>query len=59
MLFRSRFFDIVKPPPVNWVDTWSKSKGKTPYYGGFGVMADDLVAGLQALIVLTLIQKLI
>lgn len=30
-----RFFDIVKPPPVNWADR----------PGPFGVMLDDVVAG--------------
>lgn len=43
-----RLFDILKPPPVRWVDTWSKSG--TGWLGGFGVMADDLVAGVQGLI---------
>ncbi|MEM9744753.1 MAG: phosphatidylglycerophosphatase A [Pseudomonadota bacterium] len=39
-----RFFDIVKPWPVGWADrTW---------HGGFGVMADDLVAGCLAALVL-------
>lgn len=33
-----RFFDIVKPPPVNWADR----------PGAFGVMLDDVVAGLLA-----------
>jgi len=33
-----RFFDIVKPPPVNWCDR----------PGAFGVMLDDVVAGILA-----------
>ena len=33
-----RFFDIVKPPPVNWADR----------PGPFGVMLDDVVAGALA-----------
>ena len=33
-----RFFDIVKPPPVRWVDR----------PGAFWIMADDLVAGALA-----------
>ena len=36
-----RFFDIVKPWPVSWAD-----KQVT---GGFGVMLDDVIAGLMAL----------
>ncbi|MES9942590.1 MAG: phosphatidylglycerophosphatase A [Candidatus Thiodiazotropha sp. 6PLUC2] len=35
-----RFFDIVKPWPIGWID---KRVG-----GGFGIMVDDLVAGLFA-----------
>jgi phosphatidylglycerophosphatase A len=41
-----RFFDIVKPPPVRWVD---RHLG-----GGFGVVADDLLAGVLAACVLQL-----
>ncbi|MEM7189041.1 MAG: phosphatidylglycerophosphatase A [Pseudomonadota bacterium] len=33
-----RFFDIVKPPPVNWADR----------PGHWGVMLDDVVAGILA-----------
>lgn len=36
-----RFFDILKPWPVRWVET--------AFPGGFGVMLDDGVAGLYAL----------
>ncbi len=39
-----RFFDILKPPPVSTAE-------KLP--GALGVMADDLVAGLLAAIVVT------
>jgi len=35
-----RLFDIAKPWPINWLD--SKVKG------GFGIMVDDLLAGLMA-----------
>ena len=35
-----RFFDIVKPWPIGWLDKYIA--------GGFGVMADDIVAGLFA-----------
>ncbi|MGK5082941.1 phosphatidylglycerophosphatase A [Bdellovibrionota bacterium FG-1] len=58
-----RFFDILKPFPVRNIDTWSKKKASenTPlsqWYGGFGVMADDLVAGLQGLCCMLLLQWL-
>lgn len=41
-----RLFDILKVGPVKWVDSY---KGK---YQPFGVMADDIVAGLFSLIIL-------
>ena len=44
-----RFFDIVKPWPIGWLD---RRVG-----GGFGVMLDDLVAGLfTALVMLVVIR---
>lgn len=63
-----RFFDIVKPFPVRQVDTWShkKASSKNPantpgsqaplWWGGFGVMADDVLAGFQGLLVILLLQ---
>jgi phosphatidylglycerophosphatase A len=42
--FLFRLFDIWKPPPVRWVDD--------NVHGGWGVMADDLAAGVYAAIVL-------
>lgn len=39
-----RFFDIIKPWPVNWADQKLK--------GPLGVMADDVLAGIYAAIVL-------
>ncbi|MGY6518306.1 MAG: phosphatidylglycerophosphatase A family protein [Lysobacteraceae bacterium] len=36
-----RFFDILKPWPIGWLDRRVK--------GGFGVMVDDVLAGLMAL----------
>jgi phosphatidylglycerophosphatase A len=39
-----RFFDIIKPWPINWID-----KQVT---GGFGIMLDDLIAGVMAAVVL-------
>jgi len=39
-----RFFDIVKPPPVRWIDQ------KVP--GGAGVVLDDVAAGAMGLVVM-------
>jgi phosphatidylglycerophosphatase A len=44
-----RFFDIVKPPPINIIDK------KVP--GGLGIMADDLAAGCISACILGLIRK--
>ncbi len=52
-----RFFDIVKIPPVRQVDRWSHFQ-KKPWLQGFGVMADDVLAGIQALIVIGVLQWL-
>ena len=41
-----RFFDILKPFPANWIDRH--------LCGGWGIMLDDIVAGLYALLVLQL-----
>jgi len=46
-----RFFDIVKPWPIRWLD---RRVG-----GGLGIMLDDLVAGLFALILLQLALRLL
>jgi phosphatidylglycerophosphatase A len=66
-----RLFDILKPPPVRHIDRWShrreqsleriagaiaSPKRSSNYWGGFGVMADDLAAGLQGLLVMLLLQ---
>ncbi|WP_372702495.1 phosphatidylglycerophosphatase A [Castellaniella sp.] len=45
ILFRA--FDIVKPPPVNWLDARFKN--------GFGVMVDDLVAALYAILTMAVL----
>ena len=42
-----RFFDIIKPWPINWLDK------KVP--GGLGIMIDDLLAGLFAWLILQLL----
>jgi len=56
-----RFFDILKPPPVRQVDLWSKSKSvgfASAWRAGFGVIADDMIAGLQGLGLIILLQAL-
>ncbi|GLT17239.1 phosphatidylglycerophosphatase A [Vibrio zhanjiangensis] len=45
-----RFFDMVKPWPISWLDKHVD--------GGFGIMLDDIVAGLMALVSLYLVGKL-
>lgn len=42
-----RIFDIFKPFPVSWFDQ--------QIHGGFGIMMDDIIAGLYALLSLHLI----
>ena len=44
--FAFRLFDIVKPPPARWVDLHMKH--------GFGVMLDDVIAALFAMVSLAL-----
>lgn len=39
-----RFFDIVKPQPIKWIDAKVE--------GGFGIMLDDVLAGIFAGLVL-------
>jgi phosphatidylglycerophosphatase A len=46
-----RFFDAVKPGPVGWADRNFKGWG---WRGGFGILADDLVAAFCTLLVLAL-----
>lgn len=41
-----RFFDIVKPWPIGWLDK--------KVHGGFGIMLDDTIAGLYAVVVIQL-----
>lgn len=38
-----RFFDIIKPPPIGWADR--------KVAGGLGVMLDDIIAGVMAVVV--------
>ncbi len=49
MLFR--FFDILKPFPVSWLDTH--------LHGGIGIMMDDVAAGIYALICLQIIWRVV
>jgi phosphatidylglycerophosphatase A len=44
-----RFFDIVKPWPIRWLDA--------RVHGGFGVMLDDLVAALFAMAILLVLIR--
>ena len=44
-----RFFDIVKPWPIRWLDA--------KVHGGFGIMVDDLIAGVFAAAVLALLLR--
>ncbi len=59
-----RFFDMVKPWPVHRVDAWSHQHSKQgsaaqrAWWTGFGVMADDALAGVLALGCMTLLQHL-
>jgi phosphatidylglycerophosphatase A len=39
-----RFFDIIKPWPIGWLDK--------RVHGGLGIMIDDVIAGIFALIIL-------
>ena len=49
VLFRA--FDILKPFPVSWIDS--------KIHGGMGIMMDDMVAGLYALVSLQLLWLII
>lgn len=55
-----RFFDAAKPGPVAWADRLFK-RGSRPGIGwgqGFGIIFDDLIAALCALLVMALWQRL-
>jgi phosphatidylglycerophosphatase A len=41
-----RFFDILKPWPISWCDK--------KLHGGFGIMLDDVIAGIFALVCMQL-----
>jgi len=44
-----RFFDAVKPWPISWFDK--------NIHGGFGIMLDDVIAGVFSLFCLLLLQQ--
>jgi phosphatidylglycerophosphatase A len=46
-----RFFDAVKPWPISWFDK--------NIHGGFGIMFDDVIAGIISLFCLLLLQLLV
>lgn len=46
-----RVFDILKPFPISWLDK--------KVHGGFGIMVDDLLAGIFSLITLHLLMNLL
>ncbi len=46
-----RFFDAVKPWPISWIDK--------NVDGGFGIMIDDVIAGICSLCCLLLIESLL
>jgi phosphatidylglycerophosphatase A len=58
-----RILDVVKIPPCRQMDRWSKRIAKAKggkigaFWSGFGVMADDLLAALQGLLVLWGLQR--
>lgn len=49
--FLFRFFDVVKPPPIRQFEARMK--------GGFGVMADDLLAAGYTLLVLAIAKRML
>lgn len=42
-----RFFDIVKPPPIKWVDK--------NVSGGFGILIDDVLAGVMSVVAMVVV----
>ena len=46
-----RFFDIIKPWPIGWIDRRVD--------GGMGIMLDDVIAGLMALLIVQLLYRVL
>ncbi len=46
-----RFFDILKPWPISWVDKH--------VHGGLGIMLDDVLAALFSVVVLQIVYRLL
>ncbi len=46
-----RIFDMVKPPPIRWFDRH--------IHGGFGVMLDDIIAAVFAILFFALYERMI
>ena len=51
ILFFFRIFDIIKPFPANWIDNNMKNS--------YGIIVDDIIAGIYTIIVLALINAFI
>ena len=49
--FIFRFFDILKPFPVNWADSH--------LHGGLGIVLDDVFAGIYTLIVMKILSTVL
>ncbi|MBL4772198.1 MAG: phosphatidylglycerophosphatase A [Alcanivoracaceae bacterium] len=47
--FIFRFFDIIKPYPIGWLDK--------KVSGGFGVMIDDVLAGIYSMLVMLVVVR--
>ena len=46
-----RFFDILKPFPANWIDKNFKN--------AYGIVSDDIVAGIYTIIILSIVNAYI
>lgn len=51
-----RLFDVLKPFPIRKIDQWSKKQTRNYWKTGFGVMADDLLAGVFAAAIIVMLQ---
>ena len=51
ILFFFRIFDIIKPFPANWIDKNMKNS--------YGIIFDDIIAGIYTIIILSLINVFI